>query len=253
MSFQPHDTPLAFPLEARGIDKTFGELPVLRDVSLTLGQGEILALIGPSGCGKSTLLNILSGLEDADRGTLMIQGEPAAHFRHWQRIGYLFQEDRLLPWRSVQQNVNFGLETLRLSPTERRRRVTEALELVGLSAFARYWPYQLSGGMRSRVALARSLVTQPEILLMDEPFSKLDPQTRSTMHDEILRIQRLTGMAIVLVTHEVEEAVVLANRVMIFKPNPGRVHHIQHIELARPRLPTSQAVSEQVRLLRMEV
>ena len=253
MSFQPHDTPLAFPLEARGIDKTFGELPVLRDVSLTLGQGEILALIGPSGCGKSTLLNILSGLEDADRGTLMIQGEPAAHFRHWQRIGYLFQEDRLLPWRSVQQNVNFGLETLRLTPTERRRRVTEALELVGLSAFARYWPYQLSGGMRSRVALARSLVTQPEILLMDEPFSKLDPQTRSTMHDEILRIQRLTGMAIVLVTHEVEEAVVLANRVMIFKPNPGRVHHIQHIELARPRLPTSQAVSEQVRLLRMEV
>lgn len=249
MSFPPHDTPL----EARGIDKTFGELPVLRDISLTLGQGEILALLGPSGCGKSTLLNILSGLEDADRGTLMIQGEPAAHFRHWQRIGYLFQEDRLLPWRTVQQNVNFGLETQRLSPTERRRRVTEALELVGLSDFARYWPYQLSGGMRSRVALARSLVTQPEILLMDEPFSKLDPQTRSAMHDEILRIQRLTGMAIVLVTHEVEEAVVLANRVMIFKPNPGRVHHIQHIELARPRLPTSLAVSEQVRLLRLEV
>ncbi|MFP1742433.1 ABC transporter ATP-binding protein [Lonsdalea quercina] len=253
MSTRRHDIALASPLEARGIYKTFGELSVLSDVSLTLGQGEILALLGPSGCGKSTLLNILSGLEDADSGTLTIQGEPAARFRHWQRIGYLFQEDRLLPWRTVQQNVNFGLETLRLRPEERRRRVTEALELVGLSAFARYWPHQLSGGMRSRVALARSLVTQPEILLMDEPFSKLDPQTRSAMHDEILRIQRLTGMAIVLVTHEVEEAVVLANRVMVFKPNPGHIHHIQHIALSRPRLPTSQAVSEQVRLLRMEV
>ncbi|MFP1927709.1 ABC transporter ATP-binding protein [Lonsdalea quercina] len=253
MSTRRHDIALASPLEARGIYKTFGELSVLSDVSLTLGQGEILALLGPSGCGKSTLLNILSGLEDADSGTLTIQGDPAARFRHWQRIGYLFQEDRLLPWRTVQQNVNFGLETLRLRPEERRRRVTEALELVGLSAFARYWPHQLSGGMRSRVALARSLVTQPEILLMDEPFSKLDPQTRSVMHDEILRIQRLTGMAIVLVTHEVEEAVVLANRVMVFKPNPGRIHHIQHIALSRPRLPTSQAVSEQVRLLRMEV
>ncbi|MGK4333387.1 ABC transporter ATP-binding protein [Lonsdalea quercina] len=253
MSTRRHDIALASPLEARGIYKTFGELSVLSDVSLTLGQEEILALLGPSGCGKSTLLNILSGLEDADSGTLTIQGEPAARFRHWQRIGYLFQEDRLLPWRTVQQNVNFGLETLRLRPEERRRRVTEALELVGLSAFARYWPHQLSGGMRSRVALARSLVTQPEILLMDEPFSKLDPQTRSAMHDEILRIQRLTGMAIVLVTHEVEEAVVLANRVMVFKPNPGHIHHIQHIALSRPRLPTSQAVSEQVRLLRMEV
>ncbi|MFP1918039.1 ABC transporter ATP-binding protein [Lonsdalea quercina] len=253
MSTRRHDIALASPIEARGIYKTFGELSVLSDVSLTLGQGEILALLGPSGCGKSTLLNILSGLEDADSGTLTIQGEPAARFRHWQRIGYLFQEDRLLPWRTVQQNVNFGLETLRLRPEERRRRVTEALELVGLSAFARYWPHQLSGGMRSRVALARSLVTQPEILLMDEPFSKLDPQTRSAMHDEILRIQRLTGMAIVLVTHEVEEAVVLANRVMVFKPNPGHIHHIQHIALSRPRLPTSQAVSEQVRLLRMEV
>ncbi|MFP1921105.1 ABC transporter ATP-binding protein [Lonsdalea quercina] len=253
MSTRRHDIALASPLEARGIYKNFGELSVLSDVSLTLGQGEILALLGPSGCGKSTLLNILSGLEDADSGTLTIQGDPAARFRHWQRIGYLFQEDRLLPWRTVQQNVNFGLETLRLRPEERRRRVTEALELVGLSAFARYWPHQLSGGMRSRVALARSLVTQPEILLMDEPFSKLDPQTRSAMHDEILRIQRLTGMAIVLVTHEVEEAVVLANRVMVFKPNPGHIHHIQHIALSRPRLPTSQAVSEQVRLLRLEV
>ncbi|QTF08934.1 ABC transporter ATP-binding protein [Brenneria izadpanahii] len=244
------DTP---PIQTKGISKAFGALQVLRNIDLTLHQGEILALLGPSGCGKSTLLNILSGLLRADSGSLTIQGDDAAHFRNWQRIGYLFQEDRLLPWRTVQQNVNFGLENLRLSQAERRRRVADALHLVGLADFTRYWPYQLSGGMRSRVALARSLVTEPEILLMDEPFSKLDPQTRGTMHDEILRIQSLTGMSIALVTHDVEEAVVLADRVVIFKPHPGHIHHIQPIDLPRPRLPTSQAVSEQIRLLRLEV
>ncbi|MCL2894992.1 ABC transporter ATP-binding protein [Brenneria tiliae] len=240
-------------IRATGISKAFGALQVLRDVDLTLNPGEILALLGPSGCGKSTLLNILSGLLSADSGSLTIQGADAAHFRHWQRIGYLFQEDRLLPWRSVQQNVNFGLENLPLSQAERRRRVADALYLVGLADFTRYWPHQLSGGMRSRVALARSLVAEPEILLMDEPFSKLDAQTRGVMHNEILRIQRLTGMSIVLVTHDVEEAVVLADRVVIFKPHPGHIHHIQAIELPRPRLPTSRAVSEQIRLLRLEI
>ncbi|MBJ7221231.1 MULTISPECIES: ABC transporter ATP-binding protein [unclassified Brenneria] len=240
-------------IQATGISKAFGALQVLRDIDLTLHQGEILTLLGPSGCGKSTLLNILSGLLNADSGSLTIQGDDAAHFQHWRRIGYLFQEDRLLPWRTVQQNVNFGLENLRLSHNERRQRVMDALHLVGLADFTRYWPYQLSGGMRSRVALARSLVTEPEILLMDEPFSKLDPQTRSAMHDEVLRIQRLTGMSIVMVTHDVEEAVVLADRVVIFKPHPGHIHHIQPIDLPRPRLPTSQVVSEQIRLLRLEV
>src|SRR5476649_658297 len=195
-------------IRTTGIGKRFGPLEVLDNISLSVRQGEILALLGASGCGKSTLLNILSGLLAPDRGEVLIQGQPTGRFSHWEKVAYLFQEDRLLPWRNVQQNVNFGLESTKLPQAERRSRVEDALRLVGLHDFRHAWPHQLSGGMRSRVALARSLVVEPEILLMDEPFSKLDPQTRSTMHDELLRIQQLKGVTVVMVAHDVEEAVV---------------------------------------------
>lgn len=240
-------------IELRGVSKSFTSQHVLSNISLTIHQGEIVALLGASGGGKSTLLNLMSGLLTADHGDIAIQGTPARQFQHWQRIAYLFQEDRLLPWRSVEQNVNFGLENSALRKEERRQRVADALALVGLSPFARHWPHQLSGGMRSRVALARSLVVQPQILLMDEPFSRLDPQTRSTMHDELLRIQQLTGMTVVLVTHDVEEAVVLADRVVVLKPHPGRIHKEAVLNLSRPRIATTPEVNEQIRLLRLEV
>jgi len=235
------------------IEKSFGDLPVLNDISLSIYQGEIIALLGASGCGKSTLLNIISGLMPPERGEITLQGEPLSRFRRWSKLGYLFQEDRLLPWRTVRQNVNFGLEAGNVSRQERKVRAGEVLQLVGLEKFADAWPHQLSGGMRSRVALARSLVVEPEILLMDEPFSKLDPQIRSAMHDELLRIQRLKNMTIVMVTHDVEEAVVLADRVVILKPNPGRIDQISAIDLPRPRIPTAKNVAEQIRLLRLEV
>lgn len=237
----------------QGVSKHFADLEVLRDISLQVGQGEIVALLGTSGCGKSTLLNIVSGLLAADKGELRLFGERSADFTAWQRIAYMFQEDRLLPWRSVQANVAFGLESLKLDKAERTRRVEQALRLVGLDGFARAWPHQLSGGMRSRAALARSLVVEPQVLLMDEPFSKLDPQTRGQMHDELLRLQRLTGMTVLFVTHDVEEAVVLADRVVLLEPRPGRIRAIHPMGMMRPRIPTDPVVNEQVRRLRLEV
>ncbi|KIQ00718.1 MULTISPECIES: ABC transporter ATP-binding protein [Pseudomonas] len=237
----------------QGIGKRFDALEVLRDISFEVGQGEVVALLGTSGCGKSTLLNIVSGLLAQDQGQLRLFGQASAAFSDWRRIAYLFQEDRLLPWRSVQANVAFGLEGSGVGKAERARRVAEALRLVGLEAFAKSWPHQLSGGMRSRVALARSLVVKPQVLLMDEPFSKLDPHTRSQMHDELLRLQALTGMTVLFVTHDVEEAVVLADRVVVLEPRPGRIRAIHPMALPRPRVPTEPAVNEQVRRLRLEV
>lgn len=238
-------------LSLNGLGKHFGALEVLRDISLDVAQGEIVALLGTSGCGKSTLLNIISGLLKPDRGSFAIEGEPAEQFHDWPRIAYMFQEDRLLPWRSVQANVAFGLEASSLGRQERAERVAKMLQLVGLDDFANAWPHQLSGGMRSRVALARSLVVQPQILLMDEPFSKLDPQTRTQMHDELLRLQGLTAMTVVFVTHDVEEAVVLADRVIVLEPRPGRIRAIKPLSLPRPRIPTDHAVTEHVRQLRL--
>lgn len=240
-------------LSLAGMGKHFEALEVLRDISFEVKNGEIVALLGTSGCGKSTLLSIISGLLKPDRGSFAIDGEPAEQFHDWQRIAYMFQEDRLLPWRSVQANVAFGLEATSLGMHERAERVAQMLRLVGLEEFANAWPHQLSGGMRSRVALARSLVVQPQILLMDEPFSKLDPQTRSQMHDELLRLQAMTSMTVLFVTHDVEEAVVLADRVIVLEPRPGRIRAIKSMSLPRPRIPTDPAVTEQVRQLRLDL
>ncbi|MBJ7264707.1 MAG: ABC transporter ATP-binding protein [Burkholderiaceae bacterium] len=240
-------------VEILNLHKRFGTLEVLRDINFTVAAGEIVALVGTSGCGKSTLLNIVSGLLGHDAGFVRIDGHTAKDFDGWQRLSYMFQEDRLLPWRSVRDNVAFGLEGRGSSKTERDARADRALNAVGLNAFAESWPHQLSGGMRSRVALARSLVVDPTILLMDEPFSKLDPQTRSDMHDEVLRAQARTHAAIIFVTHDVEEAVVLADRVIVLEPRPGRVRCIVPIDLPRPRIPTDIAVTEQTRQLRLQV
>ena len=179
-----------------GVSKSFvsaggQRLPVLQDIDLTVAEHEIVAILGASGSGKSTLLNIISGLLPPDRGRLCINGVPAGEFDDWRSVSYMFQEDRLLPWRTALRNVEFALEAGNTPQAERRRRAGIALELVGLTGFENAFPYQLSGGMRSRVALARSLVLEPCILLMDEPFSRLDAQTRSHMHTELLRIHKL--------------------------------------------------------------
>lgn len=247
------NSPSATPaLVLTGISKHFETLEVLRDISVQIARGEILALLGASGCGKTTLLSIIAGLLPADSGTLRFFGEAASDFQDWRRIAYMFQEDRLLPWRTSVANVALGLEADPMGKAERLAKADAALRLVELAGFAAAWPHQLSGGMRSRVALARSLVMEPRILLMDEPFSTLDPQTRAQMHRELLRVHGLKGMTVVFVTHDVEEAVVLADRVVLLEPRPARIRAIEDIELPRPRVTTDLAVSERIRQLRLE-
>ena len=225
-------------------------LHVLQNIDLEAPEKTITAIVGASGCGKSTLLNIVAGLIEPDRGCLFLNGVKASEFKDWRSMTYMFQEDRLLPWRTAAQNVAFGLEAAGVGRAERKKRVAETLELVGLSQFADVFPHELSGGMRSRVALARSLVTRPTLLLMDEPSSKLDPTIREQMHAEVLRIAELMSMTILFVTHDVEEAVVLASRVVVLNPRPGRVRETRTIDLPYPRDRTSAEVQQEARSLR---
>jgi len=238
-----------------GISKWFDTadgtpLTVLRDIDLAVPAHSIFAILGASGCGKSTLLNIVSGILKPERGEVRFSGTPAKDYTAWRSISYLFQEDRLLPWRTALANVEFSLEAGAMPRAERHARAREALQLVELEGFEDAFPYQLSGGMRSRVALARSLVTEPSTLLMDEPFSRLDAQTRAQMHEEVLRIHALKHMTIVFVTHDVEEAVVLADRVAVMTPRPGQVREVVAIALERPRDPTLPEVTRYIQQLR---
>jgi ABC-type nitrate/sulfonate/bicarbonate transport system ATPase subunit len=213
-----------------------GTLPVLDGVSFDVAAGAIVAILGPSGAGKSTLLNIAAGLLMPDRGRVLLMGTDIAGPVDWTKVGYMFQDDRLLPWRVATANVALALEAGAMPSAERRTRARDGLALVGLGDFAESYPHQLSGGMRSRVALARSLVGKPQILLMDEPFSRLDAQTRTSMHNEVLRIQALRKMSILFVTHDVEEAVILADRIVMLAPRPGRVRRVVEVDLPQPRL-----------------
>jgi NitT/TauT family transport system ATP-binding protein len=219
-----------------------GLLEVLRGVSFDVPAGEIVALVGPSGSGKSTLLNLAAGLIFPDRGAVRILGEDTQGPVDWRRVGYMFQDDRLLPWRVALRNVTLALEAGSMPAAERRDRARAALALVGLDEFVDAYPHQLSGGMRSRVALARSLVGEPDLLLMDEPFSRLDAQTRGTLHRELLRVHELRGMSILFVTHDVEEAVVLADTMVLLTARPGRVRERIDVPLPQPRLDTGEAV-----------
>ncbi|MFG1190075.1 ABC transporter ATP-binding protein [Xanthobacter flavus] len=229
------------------------QLEVLRNIDLDVPERSIVALVGASGCGKSTLLNIVAGLIPPDQGTVYLNGQKSSAFRDWRSMTYMFQEDRLFPWRTTAQNIALGLEAAGMPHAERRDRVMQVLELVGLEKFADSFPHELSGGMRSRAALGRSLVTEPSILLMDEPFSKLDPSIRTQMHDEVLRIAALRQMSVLFVTHDVEEAVVLANKIVVLMPRPGRVKETREIDLPYPRNPLSPEVAEEVRLLRLSL
>jgi NitT/TauT family transport system ATP-binding protein len=237
-------------VELKHVSKHYGKLPVLEDISLAAPAGSVLAIVGASGCGKSTLLNIIAGLVQADSGSVQIDGVAQSPAQDTRVISYMFQEDRLLPWRTIIANAEFGLEAGSLSAEVRRERALEALKMTGLEGFEQAYPHELSGGMRSRVALARSLVVKPYILLMDEPFSKLDPQMRSQMHQELLRIREQLKMTVVFVTHDVEEAIVLADRVVVLRPRPGRVRDVLPIDLARPRDPLAADVAETVRHVR---
>lgn len=226
-----------------------GQIHALKDISFYLASGEIIALLGPSGCGKSTLLNIIAGLQRADVGEVAVNGRKVTP-NDMPAIGYVFQEDRLFPWRTALRNVTFSLEAGTMPKAERDVRARKTLALMDLTAFADAYPHQLSGGMRSRVALARSLVLDPTILVMDEPFGRLDTQTRAQMHVEVLRLQKLLGMSLIFVTHDVDEAAILADRVFVFAPRPGQIKKVLPIPLSRPRDSTSPETAAYIRELK---
>ena len=212
--------------------KTYPNGTVALDgLSLTVDAGEIVAVIGGSGCGKSTLLRLLSGLDHATRGTVGVDG--ATITEPHPAVGIVFQEPRLLPWLTVADNVGFGLAEL--PAAERRQRVAEALTRVGLTGYAERWPRELSGGQGQRVAIARALVARPAVLLLDEPFSALDAFTREELQDHLLDLWADHRPTMVLVTHDIEEALVLASRIVVMRPNPGRVAEIFDIGLPCPR------------------
>jgi sulfonate transport system ATP-binding protein len=214
------------------VSKTYPNgVHALGSVSIEVEPGEIVAVIGGSGCGKSTLLRAISGLDPASDGTVLLDGEPitAPH----EKIGIIFQEPRLLPWLRVADNVGFGLGD-RPKP-ERAARVAAALKRVGLSDKAAVWPRELSGGQAQRVAIARALVPRPEVLLLDEPFSALDAFTRTDLQDHLLDLWADAKPTLIVVTHDVDEAIVLADRVMVMRPRPGRIFDEIAVELPRPR------------------
>ncbi|MDL5159673.1 ABC transporter ATP-binding protein [Actinomycetospora termitidis] len=226
-------------LVINGVDKTFGATDrpaVLQDVSLQLARGEFLAVVGPSGCGKTTLLRIIQGLETATSGTVELPSTTGAA----PRLSYVFQRSSLLPWFSVRKNVAFGISLkagrdVHGSKVARDRAVDELLELTGLSPYADYLPNQISGGMQQRVNVARALAVRPDVLLLDEPFSALDALTRERLQVDICAILENLGTTAVLVTHDIREAVFMADRVAIMSAHPGTVRQIVEIDEPRPR------------------
>ncbi|TMF09209.1 MAG: ABC transporter ATP-binding protein [Chloroflexi bacterium] len=225
-------------IELRGVTKRFltpsgGVYTALRDLNLTVQPGEFCAVVGPTGCGKSTTLALISGLEPASEGEVLVLGRPVHGIA--EDIGYVFQTDAVFPWKTVLDNVAAGPRYHGRTTGQARSMAREWISRVGLSGFEDRYPYQLSGGMRKRVALAQSLINEPQILLMDEPFSALDVQTRALMENELLSLWANTRASVVFVTHDLEEAIALADRVFVISAGPGTVKANYPVPLSRPR------------------
>jgi NitT/TauT family transport system ATP-binding protein len=208
-----------------------GRIEALRDITFTLHRGEFLAIVGPSGCGKSTVLRLISGLVQATTGEVRLPPSNGAEVS----VGFMFQRDALLPWADVRANIAVGLECAHVPPQEHAARIDGLLDLLGLAEFGHYYPRALSGGMRQRVALGRLLAYDPEIMLMDEPFGALDAQTKIVMGYELLRTWTTHRKSVVFVTHDIEEAVGLSDRVLVMTDRPGRIKAEYRVELERPR------------------
>jgi NitT/TauT family transport system ATP-binding protein len=230
-----HDT--NWKLEVRNLSKSYGkdhrEVEALRDVNFSIADGEFVSIVGASGCGKTTLLRLLDGLISPTTGNIFLDGAVMEGPGHGRAL--VFQQDRLLPWRNVISNVAFGPEIQRRNGKAERERAARYVSLVGLRGFEKHYPHELSGGMRQRVNLARALNAEPEVLLLDEPFASLDAQTREIMQAELLRITDETRKTAIFVTHQIDEAVYLSDRVLVFTVRPGRLKEEVRIDLPRPR------------------
>ncbi len=224
-------------LEVKHLSKRFesaqGETEALRDVSFQVHRRELVCVIGASGCGKSTLVRILAGLETASEGEVLLDGQPVTG--PGPERGMVFQGYSLFPWLTVKRNVMFGPEMRGTSKTTAESHAREWLSLVGLTKFADAYPHQLSGGMRQRVAIARALVNEPRVMMMDEPFGALDAQTRSKMQAHLLDIWRNIDITVVFITHDLDEAIYLADRILVFRPHPGELQEIIEVPVPRPR------------------
>jgi len=224
----------------RGVTRRFGAVHALGPLDLDLAAGEFFSVVGPSGCGKSTLMDILSGLSQPSAGTASFDGQPIRGVP--DGVGVVFQEDASFPWLTVRDNVAFGLRRAGIAAAEVAQRVNHAVGFMGLQEFAGAYPAQLSGGMRQRVCIARTLVLQPRLILLDEPFGALDQQTRLLMGDELLRLWRETGATVLLITHALDEAAMLSDRVGVMSARPGRF--IDLVDTGWPRDRDSRVVSD---------
>jgi len=211
-------------------DKTIG---ALQEISVDIRHSEFVTVVGPSGCGKSTLLKLIAGFSAPSSGRILFQGDEVRGLN--TKVGYVPQESKLFPWLTVEENVGFGLDSKRYSRQDRERQVSQFINLAGLAGFEKYYPAQLSGGMSKRASIVRALAYEPPVILMDEPFGPLDAQTRMVLQDELLKIWEQKHQTIVFVTHDLVEAVALADRVMVMTHRPGQIKDIINVSMARPR------------------
>jgi sulfonate transport system ATP-binding protein len=242
-------------IELRGVNKQYRVndqvLPVLAGLSLTIAPGEFLSIVGSSGCGKSTLLRLILGLDADFTGEIQVDGKPVRGTSLDR--GIVFQDHRLFPWLTIEDNVGLGLENSTWSKDRKKTAVAEHIELVGLRGFENAYPHQLSGGMAQRAAIARALVNQPSILLLDEPFGALDALTRSNLQQELQRIWQAEKITTILVTHDVEEAVYLGDRVVVMQPRPGRIRRLLDVPVAHPRDRADPALKAIIDTVRGEI
>jgi len=226
-------------IEARGLNKSFQlagtTIEAVRDVSFSVRRGEFVAVLGPSGCGKSTVLNMIATLVKPSSGEILIDGRPVISGKATPNVGYVFQRDTLFPWRTVADNIGYGLQLAAVPDAELKARVAASVAQAGLKGFEHAYPSALSGGMRQRAALMRTLVVEPQILLMDEPFGALDTHTKIEMHQVLLRIWEREQQTVVFVTHDLGEALTLADRIILFSARPGQVKDTFDVDFARPR------------------
>src|SRR5574344_294488 len=237
--FDPNTAPTQIVIKNMSViykdDGVGGTTVALKDVNLDIKRGEFVSLVGPSGCGKTTLLRVIADLISSTEGTVFINGLTPRETRLEKKFGIVFQNPVLMDWRTIRRNVCLPLELLKMPKPLRTKKVTEMLDLVGLQEFGQHYPHELSGGMQQRVGIARALAIDPKILLMDEPFSALDEFTKEKLHEDLLRIWRQTNKTIIFVTHNIQEAVFLSDRVVVFSPHPGRVTSVVDIDIPRPR------------------